>query len=246
MQNLPKIEKKVIGAVEVNAVNARDLHGSLGVKKKFADWINHQINTLGLETNVDYVVIPLKGKNPKGGRPEKEYLITLDAAKHISMASRTAKGKEVRNYFIAIEKKYQAELTSPNEMMMQFMQNQQAHNEMVLKILATMQDQIAKQEQKQIANALTPTQLDEIKRAVMKATKPLAECHNLEWGEATRKVYTELNGRMGVFAYYHISPRDFDEAMALLTRMKQQKEEQLATGEVKTFLSVNVEVRDAN
>ena len=102
MSALIKIQSKVIGTESVNSVNARDLHKTLEIDKKFADWINHQINSLGLEINVDYITYAEKGN----GRPQKEYIITTDTAKHISMASRTAKGKEVRNYFIEIDKEF--------------------------------------------------------------------------------------------------------------------------------------------
>ena len=37
-----------------------------------------------------------KQENPLGGRPRKEVTFTLDADKHIAMASRTARGREVR------------------------------------------------------------------------------------------------------------------------------------------------------
>ncbi len=43
-------------------------------------------------------------KNPKGGRPTKDYYLTLDMAKELSMVERTPKGKEARQYFIACEK----------------------------------------------------------------------------------------------------------------------------------------------
>ena len=105
MQELIKIESNIIGAEEVNSVNAKELHAVLGIKKDFSSWMKNQINTLGLEENVDYIVFTQKGENPKlGGRPQKEYIITTDTAKHISMASRTPKGKEVRSYFIRVEK----------------------------------------------------------------------------------------------------------------------------------------------
>ena len=102
MSEIIKISSEVIGTEKTNSVNARELHQVLDIKKQFSAWINIQINSLGLEKNVDYIVYEVKGN----GRPQKEYIITTDTAKHISMASRTAKGKEVRNYFIQIEKEY--------------------------------------------------------------------------------------------------------------------------------------------
>ncbi len=102
MNEIIKISSEVIGTEKTNSVNARELHQVLDIKKQFSDWINIQITSLGLEANVDYIVYEVKGN----GRPQKEYIIATDTAKHISMASRTVKGKEVRNYFIQIEKEY--------------------------------------------------------------------------------------------------------------------------------------------
>ena len=251
LQNLLKIEKRVIGAEELNSVNARDLYKALGIKQDFSSWIKKQLKVLGLEINVDYVKLTRKSELSKTGQILIEYIITTDTAKHISMASRTAKGKEVRDYFIAVEKEFLAcgnenetlnqilpVLQSMVNMMSVMMENQNKMMQMMM--------QQQEQQQKQIANALTPDQLDKIKIGVMRATKPLAEAHNFSWGEATRKVYTELNGRMGVFSYYQIAPADYDEAIALLGRMKKQKEELLATGEVKTMLSVDVKAEVAS
>lgn len=106
MNEIIKISSEFIGIEKVNSVNARELHQVLEIDRKFTDWINYQINSLGLEKNVDYIVYEEKVKAGNGFTTKKEYIITTDTAKHISMASRTAKGKEVRNYFIQIEKEY--------------------------------------------------------------------------------------------------------------------------------------------
>ena len=106
MQELIKITNQKIGAETVNSVNARELYETLEIKKEFATWIRNQIKSLNLDENIDYITFSKKVKAGKGTAIRKEYIITTDTAKHIAMASRTAKGKEVRNYFIAIEKEY--------------------------------------------------------------------------------------------------------------------------------------------
>lgn len=46
-------------------------------------------------------------ENPLGGRPVKEYHITIEMAKELSMVERNDKGKQARRYFIECEKKLQ-------------------------------------------------------------------------------------------------------------------------------------------
>uniref|UniRef100_UPI00404839BE antA/AntB antirepressor family protein n=1 Tax=Aliarcobacter sp. TaxID=2321116 RepID=UPI00404839BE len=108
MSALIEIKKELIGAENINSVNSRELWNNLEVKKPFSDWIKFQINSLSLEQNIDYLLVSQKSEAKGRGGNRKEifdYIITLDTAKHIAMASRTEKGKEVRKYFIEAEKK---------------------------------------------------------------------------------------------------------------------------------------------
>jgi phage anti-repressor protein len=57
----------------------------LGVKEKFADWIKRRIAERQLLENVDYLSSSENSEKPSAGRPTKEYWLTIDAAKHISM-----------------------------------------------------------------------------------------------------------------------------------------------------------------
>ncbi len=110
MQELIKIENQKIGAKKQNCVNSRELYYFLESKKQFGNWINNQIQSLGLEENIDFLTFNQKVKregNTNLSSIKAEYIITLDTAKHIAMASRTAKGKVLRNYFIEVEKNYQ-------------------------------------------------------------------------------------------------------------------------------------------
>ena len=100
------ITTQIIGTEETNAVNAREVHKALEIKKDFSSWIKAQIEGLGLEENVDYTKLTQKGELSKTGQWMVEYILTLDAAKHIAMASRSTKGKAVRAYFIEVEKRY--------------------------------------------------------------------------------------------------------------------------------------------
>ena len=86
-------------------VNARDLHGFLESKQEFANWIKNRIRDYGFLENQDYVVFDNVVKNPAGGRPTKEYHLTIDMAKEISMVERNEKGKQARQYFIECERR---------------------------------------------------------------------------------------------------------------------------------------------
>ena len=105
MNQLIKIETKIIGNEESNAINARELHEFLEVGKDFSNWIKGRIEQYEFIENIDYEVIASFGENPSGGRPKQEYIISIDMAKELSMVERNDKGKEARKYFIECEKK---------------------------------------------------------------------------------------------------------------------------------------------
>jgi phage anti-repressor protein len=82
------------------AVSARELHKFLEVKTDFKDWMPRMLE-YGFEEGNDFSSFLSEST---GGRPSKEYALTIDTAKEIAMLQRTAKGKEARQYFIAMEK----------------------------------------------------------------------------------------------------------------------------------------------
>ena len=114
MSELIPVRQGNIGGSEIQTVNARELHGFLGVGKDFSTWINDRIVAFDFVENQDYVVIPEIGENRKGGRPSKEYHLTLDVAKELSMVERNEKGKEARKYFIECEKRLKKAFVLPD------------------------------------------------------------------------------------------------------------------------------------
>lgn len=84
--------------------NARDLHAFLEVGKDFSNWVKDRIEQHGFVEGQDFMVFANFGENPQGGRPAKEYHLTVEAAKHIAMAEHTPRGKEARDWFIECER----------------------------------------------------------------------------------------------------------------------------------------------
>jgi len=102
---LISVTQATIGTATVQTVNARDLHAFLEVQTRFNDWMAARIEEYGFIENKDYLGFTEKSVKPQGGRPSKEYALTLDMAKELSMVERTAKGKQAREYFIECEKR---------------------------------------------------------------------------------------------------------------------------------------------
>ena len=93
-------------------VSGRQLHEALGVKTKYADWFNRMIE-YGFTENQDFLLLKNEQQTGRGGHNKVDHVIKLDMAKEIAMIQRTDKGKEVRQYFIQIEKDF----NSPEKIM---------------------------------------------------------------------------------------------------------------------------------
>lgn len=95
------VTRRVVGGATVQAVNARDLHTFLEVATAFKDWITRRIEDFGFTEGTDFCSFLSESL---GGRPAKEYALTLGMAKELAMVERNEKGKQARLYFIECER----------------------------------------------------------------------------------------------------------------------------------------------
>ena len=113
--DLIKVNSSTINNEVKRTVNARELHSFLEVGKDFSNWIKDRIESFGFVENQDFAVFAESGENPKGGRPAKEYALTLDMAKELSMVERNEKGKQARQYFIECERRAKDPMSALND-----------------------------------------------------------------------------------------------------------------------------------
>ena len=85
-------------------VSARELYEFLELdKSQWARWTKKNIEEI-FEENQEYQRLDIVSN----GNNTTEYILKLDVAKELAMLSRSEKGKQVRRYFIEVEKKYKA------------------------------------------------------------------------------------------------------------------------------------------
>ena len=152
MQELIQVE---VNEQQEPVVSARELHRVLGVKKHFTDWWKQQ-QGYGFTENEDYTYAPRSEEVQNNGgvqiRQLDDYAMKLDMAKELALVSKTEKGKEVRKYFIQVEKDF----NSPEKIMARALKIAE-HQISVLRIEnAEQQKQIEEQKPKvAFANAIT-------------------------------------------------------------------------------------------
>lgn len=97
-------------------VSGRQLHETLGVKTAYKDWFP-RMTEYGFAEGEDFNPLKIEQVRQEGTRKVKrqieDHVIKLDMAKEIAMIQRTDKGKEVRKYFIQVEKDF----NSPEKIM---------------------------------------------------------------------------------------------------------------------------------
>lgn len=106
----------------ISTAKATDLYNFLKPKTIFANWIKRML-TYDFVEGADYTILHnvclpnLESKKQKqGGHNAIDYVLTLDCAKAIAMVQRSAKGKEVRNYFLSVERQFKA-IATPQQLL---------------------------------------------------------------------------------------------------------------------------------
>ncbi|MEE3691743.1 phage antirepressor KilAC domain-containing protein [Streptococcus suis] len=94
-------------------VSGRDLHKVLEIKTQYTKWLE-RMSEYGFVENEDFMAISQKRLTAQGNQTEfTDHVLKLDMAKEIAMLQRNDKSKQVRKYFIQVEKDF----NSPEKIM---------------------------------------------------------------------------------------------------------------------------------
>ncbi len=110
MQELIKVE---VNENQEPIVGGRELHEALEIQTPYKKWFDRMCD-YGFIENQDYCTVGQKCPIANGGYQDiTNHAIKLDMAKEIAMIQRNEKGKEIRKYFIQVEKDF----NSPEKIM---------------------------------------------------------------------------------------------------------------------------------
>jgi toxin-antitoxin system, toxin component, bro family len=112
MNELIKVNTSENGDV---VVSGRELHEFLEIGTEYAKWFD-RMKDYGFIENIDFsVIVKIDDDDTAFGgvRKSTDHAIKLDMAKELAMIQRNEKGKQARQYFIAVEKEY----NSPEKIM---------------------------------------------------------------------------------------------------------------------------------
>lgn len=118
-------------------VSGRQLHQALGVKTAYKDWFK-RMTEYGFTEYEDFNPLKFERVRTEGKREVKremtDHVLKLDMAKEVAMIQRTDKGKEVRQYFIQVEKDF----NSPEKIMARALK---IADSKIIKLEATIEEQ---------------------------------------------------------------------------------------------------------
>lgn len=223
MQELKVIENNLVPVYETSngekVVYGSELHEVLEVKSKFADWIKNRLNDCDAAEKEDFETF---SKILEKGRPTVEYIVKLDTAKEMAMLERNEKGKQVRKYFIAIEKKYkrkQIPMTIPEQIQLLAMGNVEL-NQKVNNLDKKIEDL-------EYSLPILGIEIDRITTAVKKKGVECLGGKNSEAytdrslrGKVYNDIYRELKRQFGVSTYKAIKRNQCEVAVEVISSYK--------------------------
>lgn len=87
-------------------ISGRELHQALEVQTQYTKWFSRMCE-YGFTENADYLAISQKRLTAQGNETTfTDHALSIEMAKELCMIQRTPKGKECREYFLEIEKKW--------------------------------------------------------------------------------------------------------------------------------------------
>ena len=194
------------------AVSGRELHDFLEVDTPYTQWFDRMID-YGFTENTDFKGLSQKSEKPIGGRPRIDHVMTLDMAKEVAMIQRTNKGKQARQYFISVEKRYKqlaALPRTPEEKLALTMEVANRSAEKVMKL----DNRVTDLEK----NApIAPGEYSYISRQVRTVVESYINTHHLritqkQRGLLYKDVSRGMNEYVGIKTRTQLRKRDFDRA----------------------------------
>lgn len=204
MNELKVIENELVPVYETSTgekvVYGTELHTALEVKSNYREWINRRISDCEAIENEDFQAVEI---STASGQKQKQHIIKLDTAKEMAMLERNDKGKEVRRYFIKVEKKYKQSVIdtknlSPELQMFKQIFDSVARNQLELQQMKETSERIEQKVEsiKEVISLDTTSWRDDTSNLIKKIAK------SLDGGKAYQDVRAEsyelLNKRMGV------------------------------------------------
>ncbi|MDO9105219.1 MAG: antA/AntB antirepressor family protein [Methylovulum sp.] len=103
--NLIPIFSGEIAGKSVQLIDARLLHEFLEVGKDFSNWIKDRIEEYGFTVDQDFLLAKFGEQTKRrGGHNKIDYYLTIDMAKELGMIERNEKGRQIRRYFLEMER----------------------------------------------------------------------------------------------------------------------------------------------
>jgi Phage anti-repressor protein len=214
MNYLIPVEKDEQGNV---VVSGRELHDFLEIDTPYRVWFPRMVE-YGFDENVDFVGFVQKSTKPVGGRPQQDHAMTLDMAKEISMIQRTERGKQARQYFIQVEKRYKQN---------QLPQTPEEKLALTMQVTNRLNDRMSRVED-DIDYIKNKSEIDSTQRYQLKAArnrKAVEVCGGKDSNfyktkNAPRKVFRELEHDLKdtfvISRYEDLKKEDFERAMTFI------------------------------
>lgn len=112
MDNLKSLIPVSYDNPERPTVSGRELHDFLEVTTRYNDWFN-RMTEYGFTEGEDYYSFLSNRSDGLAGKPRTDHQLTIPMAKELCMIQRNERGKQARQYFLAIE----AQWNSPEAVM---------------------------------------------------------------------------------------------------------------------------------